>query len=96
VKCKTHDVDYFTARCPSCISDYFRRFDVWKMVGTMCAECRRVFIGSECFRSHRIKLKNRDPGDPKFRCMTEKEFEDGLYTQLPDGEYIGGRWGIRA
>lgn len=92
MKCKEHDADYFTARCPLCIRDYFERFDFWKMTGTMCRECRRVFVGRESFNSHRIKLKDPDPGDPKFRCMTEKEFSDGGYTQLRDGEYIGGNW----
>lgn len=92
MRCKEHDADYFSVRCPLCITEYFARFNYWKMVGTMCAECRRVFVGTETFNSHRIKIKDPDPGDPKFRCVTEKEFADGGYTQLPYGEYIGGRW----
>jgi hypothetical protein len=47
-----------------------------------------MFIGRECFRSHRIKSKSSG----EWRCMNEKEFAEGGYTKLPDGEYVGGMW----
>lgn len=92
MKCKTHETDYFTVRCPACIHEDLARFNIWKMVGTMCVDCRRVFVGTETFKSHWLKIKNPAPGEPRYRHMTEKEFADGGYTRLPDGEYIGGQW----
>lgn len=55
-----------------------------------CRECRKEFVGDRAFRSHRIKMKGSTAENPKFRCMDDKEFAGGGFTQLFGGYYVGG------
>jgi hypothetical protein len=57
-----------------------------------CPYCRRTFIGNDTWLGHRVKIKKErfEPGEPRFRCMDDREFSRAGFTRLPDGEYIGG------